>query len=341
MIDADTALADEHDCLLMDLDGTVHRGAEPVEAAVSALAEVTTPTFFVTNNASRTPGEVAARLRGMGFAPTARQIVTSAQCAARLLAARLRPGARVFVVGTQALAAEIRSVGLTPVGAGDDDEDIVAVVQGHSPHTGWSDLARAAVLIRAGAHWVATNADVTLPTERGLVPGNGSMVAALRAATDREPVVAGKPRPAIVEHVLARGDFRAPLLIGDRLDTDIACANAAGVPSVLVCTGVSRPADLLEVPPQRRPTHLAADLRCLTRPGAATRIASQPSWRVAIRDDVVTVASEGIWPRDDGLVVVRALAWALWQAGGAGRRPTIVAGDDRARQALLAAGLSP
>lgn len=93
----------------------------------------------------------------------------------------------------------------------------------------------------SGAYWVETNADVALPTERGLVPGNGSMVAALRAATDRDTVVAGKPQPAILEDVLARGVFRAPLLIGDRLDTDIACANPAGVPSVLVCTGRSSP----------------------------------------------------------------------------------------------------
>ena len=147
------------------------------------------------------------------------------------------PGAPVLIVGTESLAAEVRNVGLKPVRLWSDDP--VAVVQGHSPQTGWPDLAEAALAIRGGALWVAANVDLTLPSERGLLPGNGSMVAALRAATDREPQVAGKPQPTLLTDALARGNFRTPLVVGDRLDTDIAGANAAGLPSLLVLSGVS------------------------------------------------------------------------------------------------------
>ena len=103
----------------------------------------------------------------------------------------------MLVVGTESLADEIAAVGLRPVRRYDDKPD--AVVQGHSPETGWADLAEAALAIRAGALWVAANVDATLPTERGLLPGNGSMVAALKAATDAEPQVAGKPSPTLMQ----------------------------------------------------------------------------------------------------------------------------------------------
>ena len=153
--------------------------------------------LFVTNNASRGPAEVAQHLCAMGFTAKPDDIVTSAQSAARLLQEQLQPGAPVLIVGTDSLAAEVRNVGLKPVRQWSDDP--VAVVQGHSPQTGWPDLAEAALAIRGGALWVAANVDRTLPSERGLLPGNGAMVAALRAATDSEPQVAGKPEPTSVD----------------------------------------------------------------------------------------------------------------------------------------------
>ena len=146
-----------------------------------------------------------------------------------MLADQLAPGSRVLVVGTESLAAEIAAAGLVPVRSFDDKPD--AVVQGHSPDTGWAILAEAALAIRAGAVWVAANVDATLPTERGLLPGNGSMVAALKAATDAEPQVAGKPAPTLLLDALARGDFRTPLVVGDRLNTDIAGANPPNCPA--------------------------------------------------------------------------------------------------------------
>ena len=142
----------------------------------------------------------------------------------------------------------------------------VAVVQGHSPQTGWPDLAEAALAIRSGALWVAANVDLTLPSERGLLPGNGSMVAALRAATNREPQVAGKPEPTLLNDALARGTFSTPLVVGDRLDTDIAGANAAGLPSLMVLTGVSTADDMVRAAVRERPDYIARRSALALRP---------------------------------------------------------------------------
>src|SRR6185312_5446105 len=158
----------------------------------------------------------------------------------------------------------------------------VAVVQGHSPQTSWPDLAEAALAIRSDALWVAANVDLTLPSERGLLPGNGSMVAALRAATNREPQVAGKPEPTLLNDALARGRFQRPLVVGDRLDTDIAGANAAGLPSLLVLTGVSTAAEMVFADAESRPTYVGADLRSLYDSADTLRIAPHPAWRVDI-----------------------------------------------------------
>ena len=197
-----TTLAQEHDCLLLDLDGTVFRGHEATTGAVETLAAVEARTLYVTNNASRGPDEVAQHLIEMGFAAEPNDVVTSAQSAARLLAAQLPSGSAVLIVGTDSLAAEVRNVGLHPVRLGPavlvPAESAQTSNGGHSPQTGWTGVVDGALGIRAGALWVAANVDRTLPSERGLLPGNGSMVAALRAATDSEPQVAGKPAPTPV-----------------------------------------------------------------------------------------------------------------------------------------------
>ena len=173
--------------------GRCFAAAGPPRARCSRWTRCDSRKLFVTNNASRSADEVAAHLRELGFTATADDVVTSAQSAARLLADQLPPESPVLIVGTDALADEIAAVGLRPVRRYDDNP--VAVVQGLSMTIGWPDLAEAALAIRAGALWVAANVDPTLPTERGLLPGNGSLVAALRAATGAEPQVAGKPAP--------------------------------------------------------------------------------------------------------------------------------------------------
>ncbi|ANW65131.1 HAD family hydrolase [Mycobacterium sp. djl-10] len=323
---------DHFDCLLLDLDGTVFRGHEPTEGAVEALAQAPSRTFFVTNNASRSAAEVAAHLTELGFSATDGDVVTSAQGAARLLKNQLPPNAAVLVVGTAALADEVAAVGLAPVRSFEDRP--VAVVQGHNPETGWADLAEAALAIRSGALWVAANVDRTLPTERGLLPGNGSMVAAVQAATDSEPQVAGKPAPTLMEDALSRGEFRAALVVGDRLDTDIAGANAAQLPSLMVLTGVNSANDAVHAVPDQRPTYIAHDLRWLHTDAESCVVAAHPAWHVRIDGQTVIVEATGKDVGDDGLSIVRATARAVWDAGAGETRLSVQAGDGTAAEAL-------
>ncbi len=333
-------IVDGYDCLLLDLDGTVYRGARPVPGAVRVLAQVPLRTLYLTNNASRRPPEVAAQLRAMGFVAGAGDVVTSAHTAAALLAARLEPEAPVLVVGTDALADEIADAGLQPVRSFEDGP--VAVVSGHSADTGWSGLAEAALTLQAGAFWVATNVDVSFPTERGLVPGNGAMVAALRAATGLSPVVAGKPGKAMFDDALSRGPCGSALVVGDRLDTDIAGANAAGLPSLAVLSGVTAALDVVCAPPANRPHYLAEDVTGLHLDADTLRIGPQESWDVQVRPHVATITGRRGEPSSDGLCVVRAVADALWQCGVDDLRALEMrAGDDAAGRAMRRWSLIP
>lgn len=255
------SLATLHDCLLLDLDGTLFRGTRAVDGAAEALSMATSRNLYLTNNASRSAAEVAHHLRELGFDACPDDVITSGRCAALLLGAELPPASPVLVVGSAALVAEVYDVGLEPVRRWSDGP--VAVLQGFSPDIGWRELAEAALAIGAGTPWTATNPDLTLPSEYGLVPGNGSLVAALRAATGAHPSVVGKPHGFLFQEALSRGDFRRPLVIGDRLDTDIAGANRAGLPSLLVLTGVATTADATRAQPAQRPTYIAADLRAI------------------------------------------------------------------------------
>lgn len=326
-----TTLAQEHDCLLLDLDGTVFRGQQPTEGSVETLATIEARTLFVTNNASRGPDEVAKNLVAMGFAATPDDVVTSAQSAARLLATQIDSGSTVLVIGTESLAEEVRKVGLQPVRKFADKPS--AVVQGHSPQTGWADLAEAALAIRGGALWVAANVDRTLPSELGLLPGNGSMVAALETATDQRPQVAGKPQPPLLLDALARGEFERPLVVGDRMDTDISGANAAGLPSLLVLTGVSTAADMVYADAAERPDYLAEDLRSLYADSSTLRVAPHPAWRVEVGPQDATVHWTGS-EVEDPLSVVRALASTIWDSSLDGVRFAIRGGDQTAHEAL-------
>lgn len=325
-------IAQQYDCLLLDLDGTVFRGHQLTEGAVESLDKVPGRKLFVTNNASRSADEVAAHLRDLGLDATGDAVVTSAQSAARVLADQLDPDTRVLIVGTESLANEIVAVGLRPVRLWQDKPD--AVVQGHSTETGWADLAEAALAIRAGALWVAANVDPTLPSERGMLPGNGSMVAALKTATDAEPQVAGKPSPTLIKDALARGDFRSPLVVGDRLDTDIAGANAAGLPSIMVLTGANSARDAVHAVPEQRPTYIGHDLRSLHQDADLLAVAPQSGWQVDAGEGSITVSSCGVQESDDGLSVARAVACAVWKAHFDGQPFTIEAADDTARDAL-------
>ena len=254
-------LSEAYDVALLDLDGVVYLGRAAVPGAQEALAEARRRGMrlaFVTNNASRSSSAIAAQLTGLGVPATPAEVVTSAHAAARLIADRLPPGAPVLVVGGIGLRIALRERGLRPVSTA--AERPAAVVQGYGPGIDYAMLAEAGLAVRAGAWFVAANADATLPTARGIQPGNGSLVQVIVTATGQQPVVAGKPEPPLHSEAVARTGATRPLVVGDRLDTDIEGAVRVGADSLLVLTGVTRPADVVLAPRHRRPAYLARDL---------------------------------------------------------------------------------
>lgn len=277
----DTELIAGYDLVIFDLDGVLYAGDQPIGGAAPAVAKLHErglPTVYATNNASRSAPDVAALLTKVGVPAQPAEVLTSAGATAALLAQRYPKGTPVMVVGAAALVNELTAVGLTAVpattpaqsaamlacAAGDgrgDDAVPVAVVQGYGQDVGWTALAAAAVLLRGGAAWFATNADRTLPSPYGPLPGNGSLVGMLAIALDRQPdVVVGKPDPGLFRQAVQATGASRPLVVGDRLDTDIEGANAAGYDSLLVLTGVCQPGDLRDLPPEHRPTYVARDL---------------------------------------------------------------------------------
>jgi len=303
-------LVGSYDGLLVDLDGVVHLGDQPIPRAAAALESARAgglAVVYVTNNASRTPAAVAGTLAGYGLRLAAADVVTSSVVAARLLAERLPAGAPVLVVGGDGLREPLSAAGLTPVAAA---AGAVAVVQGWSPEVGWPQLAEAAVALRAGVPWMATNLDRTLPSPRGPLPGNGSMVAALVSATGRRPESVGKPEPAMFTGAAASAGAERPLVVGDRLDTDIAGARAAGFASLAVLTGVSSPRDLLAAGAAERPDYLGRDLDALHAGHEAPSLDAAGAHCGGV---TVTDAGEvhGVAGGDglDGLRAACALAW--------------------------------
>lgn len=258
-----------HDVALLDLDGVVYVGAEAVPGAVGAInaSKQTGMRFaYVTNNASRTAEEVAEHLRDLGLTVDAHDVVTSAQAGARLMREAIGPGRRVLAVGGPGVTESLRRVGLDPVGIdpGGDVPAVAGVLQGFGREVGWRHLAQASLAVRRGAYWVATNGDRTFPIPGGLAPGNGMMVAAVAEAAGRPPdAIAGKPYPALTEESILRMGAQRPLVVGDRLDTDIEGAHRLGVASLLVLTGVTDIATLVAAPPGLRPTFLGLDLGAL------------------------------------------------------------------------------
>lgn len=256
-----TRLIDGFDGVLTDLDGVVYAGPKAIAGAPEALGKLVGDgkrLSYVTNNASRSSAEVASHLRRLGAPATADQVFGSALAGAELLARHVPAGATVFVVGSQTLADSVRAQGLVVVNSWDHQPD--AVIQGFTPTLGWKDLAEASFAIAAGAVWVATNADMTLPQERGFAPGNGTMVAAIATATGKYPLVAGKPGPALFETAARHSNVERALVIGDRLDTDILGGNRAGMATLLVLTGVDTSRTALAARVDERPTYMVDSL---------------------------------------------------------------------------------
>ena len=281
------SLASIHDALLVDLDGTLIRGTEAIPGVADALEQSGLPVVYVTNNASRAPADTAAHLRDFGFSAKADEVMTSAQAAVVMVADLVPAGAKVLVVGHDSFRELVRQAGFEVVTSADDRPD--AVLQGLSRELTWSDLAEGCLAIRQGVPWVASNTDATLPTERGLLPGNGSLVAAMRTATDREPLVAGKPAAGVLKAAAEVARSNRPLVVGDRLDTDIEGAVAAGMPALMVLTGVHGPTDLMAAPPARRATHLADDLTAVNVADEDFEIATAPDIAGAEHDGTLLV----------------------------------------------------
>ena len=250
-----------YDLVMFDLDGVVYIGDEAVPGAPEHLArarEEGAHLAFITNNASRPPEAVADKLLHLGIRASVQDVVTSAQAAARMVRDRFGDGARVACLGAAGLEEALRAEGLEPVAVA--DEDAVVLVTGYAPDVAWKEIMRAAVRVRGGLPWVASNADLSLPTPFGLAPGHGVLVRLIEQFAEVEAEVAGKPERPLLDETVRRVGGRRPLMVGDRLDTDIEGANRAGFDSLLVMTGVTDLAVLAAAEPALRPTYVAADL---------------------------------------------------------------------------------
>lgn len=317
------ALIDAYDGVLFDLDGVIYLGPVAVPGAPPALAalrERQVQVGFVTNNAARTPEAVAQHLTELGIPAGRDDVVTSAQAGAQLLRHDLPAGAKVLVVGGEGVLQALAEAGLTAVHSADDEP--VAVLQGYGVDLTWQQLIEASVAIHRGARWVATNDDPTRPTDRGLVPGNGAAVAAVRMAVPVDPEVAGKPYRPLLDETVARLGARRPLFVGDRLDTDIAGAVNAGLDGLLVLTGSHGAADLLTSAVGSRPTHLGYDVGALLRPPLEVELTQDtarcgPAAVLAV--DGSLVVEDGAASTTDGRVAATwaaaHLAWAAQDAG--------------------------
>jgi HAD superfamily hydrolase (TIGR01450 family) len=344
LLSSSQVLAAQYDVALLDLDGVVYVGQDEVAGASAALADARARGMrlaFVTNNASRPPSAVAAHLSELGVPATPDEVITSAQAAAHYLAERLPAGSRVLVLGTTGLIEALAERGLVVVRTADDEP--VAVVQGYSPDADWRMLAEGAIAIRRGLPWVATNLDATVPSPRGPLPGNGSLVAALRHATGATPVSTGKPDPTMHRETVERSGARRPLIVGDRLDTDIEGANAVGCPSLLVLTGVTTATDLLAAPVGHRPGYIARDLGGLLAVHSAPVVTDGGvacgSWFVAERAGRLHLAQlsgdHDVSSSEAQLDALRGLCVAAWNSNAR----TCVADDAAAGEVLTGFGL--
>ena len=323
------------DTVLADLDGVVYRGSQAIEHAVESLTTIaeTLRVGYITNNASRTAAAVANQLSGYGLEVTADDVVTSPQAAVRLLGDTVPAGSTVLVVGGEGLTSVLEENGYVVTRSADDHP--AAVVQGFSPEVGWPQLAEASFALHTGIPWIATNTDWTIPQERGIAPGNGTLVSAVHSAVGRLPEVAGKPETPIFTAAVERFEATRALFIGDRLDTDIVGANRAGLLSVLVLTGIDGAKELIAADKGSRPDFVVGDLRELLQPYPPVvehdeddvHVVSVRDASVAVRGHVVRVLSQGSDPTD----LLRAGAAAVWGTGravyGLDIDPKLHAGD--------------
>jgi HAD superfamily hydrolase (TIGR01450 family) len=306
------ALSESYDVAMLDLDGVVYIGADAVPGAAKHLGAAASKGMslaYVTNNAARTPKTVAEHLRVLGVPASDDDVVTSAQAAARLVSEQAEPGEAVFVIGGEGLFEALTELGVRPVQT--LDADPVAVVSGYHPDLRWKTVIDGAILVRQGMPWVASNTDMTVPTPHGPGPGNGVLVRAVAEFAQVDPVVAGKPETPLFEETLRRVGGESPLVVGDRLDTDIEGAVRAGYDSLLVMTGVTGLDELVAARPGSRPTYIAADLGgLLTEHGCPEPDGDGwglGGWRGGVRGAKLEIRGDGT--ADDWWRVVARAAW--------------------------------
>ncbi|MFI9781608.1 HAD hydrolase-like protein [Streptomyces sp. NPDC051956] len=316
---SERALNEAYDTALLDLDGVVYAGGDAIAHAPESLAVARGAGMglaYVTNNALRTPDAVAEHLTELGIPTEAADVITSAQAVARLISEQVPDGSRVLVIGGEGLRVALRERGLEPVDSADDEP--VAVVQGYGgPDLAWGRFAEACYAIARGVPWFASNTDLTIPSARGIAPGNGAAVEVVRIATGAQPQVAGKPLPPMHRETILRTGAERPLVIGDRLDTDIEGAFNGEVDSLLVLTGVTDGAQLLAAPPQHRPTYVDVDLRGLLT-GQPDVVAQGDGfacggWVATAQNEHLELEGDG-----EGIDGLRALCAAAWTAAGDG-----------------------
>lgn len=318
LMGSDTPLAERYNLALVDLDGVTYRGQEPIAGAAAGLGAARAlgmRVVFVTNNASREPQSVADQLTGLDIPAAAQDVMTAAQAAAQLLTTRLEPGARVLVVGGAGLITAVREAGFTVVTSA--DENPAAVAQGFAPELGWPQLAEAAYAVAGGAWFVASNLDLSLPTARGFAPGNGALVGAVSAATGVSPDSAGKPSSTMYDLAVARVGAGDALVVGDRLDTDLAGARSGGYAGLHVLTGVSTARDDVLAAREYRPHYIAADLGGLLITHPAPEQAAEGWWRVResaarVVDGQLELHGGSATDSDHRVDMVRAACAAAW-----------------------------
>lgn len=315
---SDVPLLEGYDLTMFDLDGVVYVSGRAIDGVAERLQRVRDAGVhlaFVTNNASRTPERVAANLVKLGVAATAADVVTSAQAAARVIKDRFGADSRVLLLGGVGLESALAAEGLTVT---TEPGEAAAIVSGYGPDVLWKDIMRAATLIRDGLPYVASNTDLTIPTDYGLAPGHGVLVRTLSDFAGVEPIVAGKPARPLMDETIRRVGGDRPLMVGDRLDTDIEGAHAVGVDSLLVMTGVTHLAELVAATPELRPSYISPDLEGLFEPHPAPELdadgARLGGWRACVEGGALTV--HGVGRDADWWRVVAAASWAALDATG-------------------------
>lgn len=315
---SEVPLLEGYDLTMFDLDGVVYVSGRAIDGVAERLQRVRDAGVhlaFVTNNASRTPEKVAANLVKLGVAATAADVVTSAQAAARVIRDRFGAGSRVLLLGGAGLEAALAAEGLEVTA---EPGEAAAIVSGYGPDVLWKDIMRAATLIRDGLPYVASNTDLTIPTDYGLAPGHGVLVRTLSDFAGVEPIVAGKPARPLMDETIRRVGGDRPLMVGDRLDTDIEGAQAVGVDSLLVMTGVTHLAELVAATPELRPSYISPDLEGLFEAHPAPELDAEGArlggWHARVDGGVLVVSGQG--SDADWWRVVAVASWAALDATG-------------------------